>query len=41
MWVDWIEDEQKLIENNDDFKGIIDLFERALQDYKYFLVCKK
>lgn len=39
MWVEWLEDEQRLMENEDQFKGVVELFERALHDYKYYQVC--
>jgi hypothetical protein len=41
MWIDWIKDETSVFNLEDDPQKMIDLYERALSDYKYYKVCKK
>jgi hypothetical protein len=33
LWLDWLCDEQKLIESNADRDRVYELFEKAVQDY--------
>jgi len=41
MWLEWLEDEEKILSPNDDPKELLKLYEKALKDYRYYKVCKK
>ncbi len=41
MWVEWLEDEEKLLSPEEDCGVVVELYEKALKDYKYYKVCKK
>jgi len=41
MWLEWLEDEEKLLEADDDPEALLSLYDRAIGDYRYFKVCRR
>lgn len=41
MWLEWIKDEKTLLDNDEGLLEILDLYEKALEDYKYPLLSQK
>ena len=42
MWLDWLSDEQNLMNEDtpEQVKSVLDLYEKAIADYKYYKVCR-
>ena len=41
MWLEWLEDEQKLLGPGEDVTPLLGLYETALRDYKYYKVSRR
>ena len=41
MWTEWLEDEHRLLGPDDDPSELLELYQKALKDYRYYKVCKK
>jgi hypothetical protein len=41
MWLEWLEDEEKLLEADEDPEALLALYDRAIGDYRYFKVCRR
>jgi len=40
MWVEWIRDEQKVISNDSEREYVVELFERAVEEYTCKIILK-
>ena len=41
MWLEWLEDEERLMGPKEDPRRMLQLYEKAMKDYRYYKVCKK